>query len=170
MAEPMPESKLPPISAKEHRRRWQRVERIAKDLGFQGTVEYRHVIGRTGGAQYGVGATENDDLLVVFADAFLRDADPQDFSLEGILAHERGHQLVIRHATLRTMVARGLVIASEEIVASLIGSLIAASERDRKDLYRKAVFDAVQGGMESGHAARLLRNLRQILGDLLCLP
>ena len=44
-------------------------------------------------AQYARGSTAHEDLLTVYAEAFERDADPEDFSLEAILAHERGHQL-----------------------------------------------------------------------------
>lgn len=62
-----------------------------------GRVEYRHVYSQTGGAQYGRGTTAADDLLTVYAEAFERDADPEDFSLGAILAHERGHQLLARH-------------------------------------------------------------------------
>jgi hypothetical protein len=51
-------------------------------------VEYRHVYSQTGGAQYGRGNTPEEDLLTVYAEAFERDADPQDFSLEAMIAHE----------------------------------------------------------------------------------
>lgn len=60
-------------------------------MGFRGVVEYRHVYSQAGGAQYGLAATEDEDLLIVYAEAFDRDADPEDFALESIGAHERGH-------------------------------------------------------------------------------
>src|SRR2546421_6255 len=78
------------------RARRKRVARIARALGFVGHVEYRHVYSQTGGAQYGQGTTAAEDLLTVYAEAFDRDADPDDFSLDAILAHERGHQLLAR--------------------------------------------------------------------------
>jgi hypothetical protein len=76
------------------------VARVARVLGFVGRVEYRHVYSQTGGAQYGRGTVEANDLLTVYAEAFERDANPEDFSLEAILAHERGHQLLARHPRL----------------------------------------------------------------------
>jgi hypothetical protein len=57
-------------------------------LGFVGRIEYRHVNSRFGGAQYVPGAAANEDSLILFAEAFDRDADPDDFSLEAIIAHE----------------------------------------------------------------------------------
>ena len=38
-----------------------------------------------------------EDLLIVYAEAFAKEADPEDFSLTAILAHERGHQILARH-------------------------------------------------------------------------
>jgi hypothetical protein len=35
-------------------------------------------------AQYGRGSTPEDDMLTVYAEAFERDADPDDFALEAI--------------------------------------------------------------------------------------
>src|SRR5438552_14878754 len=93
MATPSPR----PLTPAEQRARRSRVARIAQALGFIGRIEYRHVFSQTGGAQYGRGSTADEDLLAVYAGAFERDADPEDFSLEAILAHERGHQLLARH-------------------------------------------------------------------------
>ncbi|MBC7821221.1 MAG: hypothetical protein IAG10_30410 [Planctomycetaceae bacterium] len=159
----MPESVPPPISPQEQRSRLLRIRRLAKKLGFEGQVEYRHVVSHAGGAQYGIGSTANQDLLVVFADAFDRDADPNDFSLEAILAHERGHQLVVRHSKLAAFFARGAALASEEILASLIGSIIVEQEKDQQNLYYKAMYEAVTQGMTHTHAVRLLHDLRLLL-------
>ncbi|MCI0638122.1 MAG: hypothetical protein L0Y70_03550 [Gemmataceae bacterium] len=52
---------------------------------------------QTGGAQYGRGNKPEDDLLTIYAEAFERDADPEEFSLEGMIAHECGHQILARH-------------------------------------------------------------------------
>jgi len=90
-----------PISVMEERRRWRRIRRLAKQLGFEGELEYRHTMSRTGGAQYQIGSMAELDRLVVFALAFQRDADPEDFSLTAILAHERRHQLLHRHSRRR---------------------------------------------------------------------
>src|SRR5947209_18585826 len=96
----MATSSPPPLTPAQRRARRNRAARIARDLGFVGEIEYRHVYSQTGGAQYGRGSTEEEDLLTVYAEAFERDADPEDFSLEAILAHERGHQLLVRHARI----------------------------------------------------------------------
>src|ERR1700730_4322731 len=103
------------------RARKNRVALIAQTLGFVGNVEYRHVYSQTGGAQYGRGSTQDDDLLTVYAEAFERDANPDDFSLDAMIAHERGHQLLARHPRFAKRVA-GISAASEEILASLLGS------------------------------------------------
>lgn len=71
-----------PLSDTERRARRNRASRIARQLGFMGSVEYRHVYSQTGGAQYGRGNMANEDLLTVYAEAFERDADPNDFSLK----------------------------------------------------------------------------------------
>ncbi len=76
-----------PISAAEERARLARVDAVARRLDFVGRVEYRHVSTRSGGAQYGMGATVEGDLLVVYPEAFRRDSAPDDFSLEAIIAH-----------------------------------------------------------------------------------
>jgi hypothetical protein len=109
-----------PISPAESRRRRGRVLRLARSVGFAGRVEYRHVYSQTGGAQYGRGAGEAGDLLTVYAEAFERDADPADFSLRAILAHERGHQLLARHPRLSRRLS-GSSLAAEEVLASLLG-------------------------------------------------
>ena len=159
----MPESIPSPISSQEKRSRLLRSRRLAKKLGFEGTVEYRHVVSHAGGAQYGIGSTSDQDWLIVFADAFDRDADLNDFSLEAILAHERGHQLVVRHSKLAPFLSRGAALASEEILASLIGSIIVEHETDQRDLYHKALYEAVTQGMTHTHAVRLLHDLRLLL-------
>ena len=89
MASPSPQ----PIGPAEARRRRSVARRSARALGFVGQVEYRHVYSQSGGAQDGRGAEASTDLLTVDAEAFDRDADPDDFSLSAIIAHERGHQL-----------------------------------------------------------------------------
>src|SRR6266436_6180762 len=96
----MPEHHPRPISSVKRRARQRRVSRIARQLGFVGRVEYHHVYSSAGGAQYGLAVAADQDLLVVYAEAFDRDANPDDFSLEAILADERGHQLLARHPRL----------------------------------------------------------------------
>ncbi len=116
-----------------------------------------------------MGGTPETDKLVVFAEAFLRDADPEEFSLDAILAHERGHQVLVREPKLRRFPVSQLAIASEEILASLIGSLMAENEKDRESLFYKAVFETIRGGMQPTRALPFLHELRSNLGKILCL-
>src|SRR5437868_351072 len=90
-----------PISSAEQRVRSDRIAQLAHKYGFIGQVEYRHTDSITaGGAQYVIGETAAQDRLIIYADALGRDADPADFSLDAIVAHECGHQLLVRHNRL----------------------------------------------------------------------
>ena len=51
-------------------------------------------------------------------------------------------------------------LVSEEILASLIGSLIVEREQNGRDLYHKALYEAVARGIDSTHVIRLLHDLR----------
>ena len=109
----------------------------ARELGFVGRVEYRRVYCQTGAIR--PGSTADEDLLTVYAKAFERDADPDDFSLKAILAHERGHQLLARHPRIAKRVAAASISASsEEILASLLWAMQCAAEADRGALVAKA--------------------------------
>ena len=108
-----------------------------------------------------------DDLLAVYADAFERDADPDDFSLESIVAHERGHQLLARHPRLVRSLPGPWSSTSEEIVASLLGSLVADREQDQQDLLAKALFDADQEGRDPAQTALFIVELRALLRKIL---
>src|SRR6266480_1656666 len=105
-----------PVSEAERLARRRRVTRVARGFGFVGQIEYRHVHSRAGGAQYGMNVTPEKDLLVVYADAFDRDADPEDFSLEAIVAHERGHQLVARDPRLARLLSGRMSRVGEEVL------------------------------------------------------
>jgi hypothetical protein len=156
-----------PITAAEHRRRLRRISRIARHLGFVGRVEYQHVLRETGGAHFGLAASADQDLLSVDARAFERDADPDDFSLEAIIAHERGHQLLHRHPALASFLARWNGHSSEEMMASVIGSLLVRSEKDQQDLLFKAVNEALDCGVAPEDAIWLVAELREKLGACL---
>jgi hypothetical protein len=78
----MPKPEPRPLTHTEQRARRARAVRIAQHVGFVGRVEYRHIYSQTGGAQYGRGSTAYEDLLTVYAEAFDRDANPEEFSLE----------------------------------------------------------------------------------------
>ena len=162
MASPSPG----PQSDAERRARRNRVARIARQLGFSGRVEYRHVYSQSGGAQYGRGNTIEEDLLTVYAEAFERDADPEDFSLEAMIAHERGHQLLARHPRIAERVA-GISDASEEILASLLGAMICDADIDRDALFAKAIAELLDHGQSVPSAHRQLQELWNHLESLL---
>ncbi len=117
----------------------------------------------TGGAQFGLGSNTSRDLLTVYAEVFERDADPEDFSLDAIIAHERGHQVVCRNETLQSMLTDRMTLTIEEILASLVGSLIVESESDREALMLKAFDDATRCGVELPDAIDLVAELRSFL-------
>ena len=125
----MPQPGPGPISESERIARQRRASQVARRLGFVGRVEYRHVYSQAGGAQYGLAVAPDQDLLIVYAEAFERDADPDDFSLEAIVAHERGHQLLARHPRLTRNLPRAWSRVTEEIVASRLGSLLVEQEK-----------------------------------------
>jgi hypothetical protein len=159
----MPSDRPRSIPKSERMARRRRASRIARRLGFIGRIEYRHVYSQSGGAQYGLAASEEDDLLTVYAEAFERDADPDEFSLEAILAHERGHQLLARHRRLSRNLPQAWSGVSEEIVASLLGSIMASDEKDQQDLLLKALFEAQKHGFEPDAAMLFLMELRALL-------
>jgi hypothetical protein len=121
------------------------------------------VFSDSGGAQFGLGATPDQDLLVVYAEAFVRDASPNDFSLEAIVAHERGHQIVCRSVPLQRLLAGRSAPATEEILASLAASLIATDDIDR---VLKALYDAIRCGLELEESMQLVSELRSLLEQI----
>ncbi len=162
MARPSPR----PLNPAEYGGRRNRIAGLARRLGFVGRVEYRHVYSQTGGAQYGRGSTAAEDLLTVYAEAFERDADPDDFSLKAILAHERGHQLLARHPRIAIRVA-GVSEASEEILASVLGAMICTDDTDRVTLLAKATAELLDRGQGADAASRQLQELWDLLEALL---
>jgi hypothetical protein len=153
----------PRITAAELRARRARVARVARRLGFVGRVEYRHVYSRSGGASYGQAATPEADLLRVYAEAFERDRDPDDFSLNAILAHERGHQLVVRHAAISALLAGRINDEGEEIVASVLGAIICGDRRDDNLLMSKAAVELLAYGHPARVVTQRVEDLRRLL-------
>lgn len=135
-------------------------------VGFVGRVEYRHVASQSGGAQYGRGVGEAADLLTVFAEAFDRDADPADFSLRAMIAHERGHQLFARHPRVSARVA-GMPAAAEEVMASVLGALVLGPGTDCDVLLGKATAELLDRGNPPDDAVQLIQNLWDLFGRLL---
>lgn len=131
-----------------------------------GRIEYRHVYSQTGGAQYGRGTTAEDDLLTVYAESFERDADPEDFSLTAIIAHERGHQILARHPEIAPRLEE-VSLAAEEVLASLLGSMVCSEAWDRDVLVAKATAELLQAGNAPEDAVRLVQNLSDLLQEYL---
>jgi hypothetical protein len=155
-----------PLSPEEQRARQRQAARVARQLGFVGRVEYRHIFSQTGGAQYGRGSSQEADLLTVYAEAFERDAHPEDFSLEAMIAHECGYQILARHPRIAKRVA-GVSRASEEILASLLGAMICNSDTGRDSLYAKAAADLIDCGKSADAVTRQLQELWDLLEALL---
>jgi hypothetical protein len=99
----------------------------------------------------------------VYAEAFTRDADPEDFSLEAIVAHERGHQVVCRNPALQALLSESIGVAAEEVLASLAGSLLTERRADSQSLLLKALDDAIECGQEPEDAVTLISELRSLL-------
>jgi len=127
-------------------------------FGFVGKVEYRHAYSRSGGAQYGRSTSAANDVLIVYAEAFERDSDPEEFSLEAILAHECGHQIQARHPRIAKRVA-GATVKVEEILASLLGAMICDNETDRENLFLKAISQLIAHGQDAEVAQHQLEEL-----------
>jgi hypothetical protein len=104
--------------------------------------------------------------LTVYAEAFDRDADPDDFSLAAIIAHERGHQLLARHPRLSVLLASASP-AAEEVLASLLGALALKAGPDRGMLLDKAAFELLSRGATVETAERVIASLWDLLGRLL---
>ena len=163
----MPSHQPPPISTIELKRREHLVKELAARLGFRGRVQYLHVLSQSGGAQFGLGRTIEEDVLAVYAEAFLRDADPRDFSLPAIVAHECGHQVIFRHRAFRVWASGNLPEAAEEVVASIIGALLVEAAEDHDALMDKAFDEAMICGLHPHRAKAFVNNLKLILEALL---
>jgi hypothetical protein len=156
-----------PLTPAERQARRDRVARLARGFGFVGRIEYRHVYSRTGGAQFGQGSSAEEDLLTVYAEAFERDADPAEFSLAAIIAHERGHQLLVRHPRIASRVTGRMSAASEEILASLLGAMLCRDKVDRDTLVAKATAEMLVYGEPPEVVTRRLKELLNLLEAIL---
>ena len=155
-----------PITRAEMKRRKARVVRVARRIGFVGRVDYLHVYGQSGGAQYGRGSDEAVDRLTVYAEAIERDGNPDDFSLLAIIAHERGHQLLARHRQLSSRLA-GMTLVAEEVLASILGAKVCGSPEDCDALLAKAMLELLAAGVKPQKAVELFENLWDLIGEVL---
>ena len=103
----------------------------------------------------------------MYAEAFDKDADPGEFSLEAMIAHERGHQLIARHERLKRVRPAPWNDAAEEILASLVGSLLVESSADEEDLLLKAMFDSVKIGNDLAAVQEHFVEIREALRSIL---
>ena len=120
----------------------------------------------SGGAQYCIGPTPDADVLVVYAEAFERDNDPQDFTRRAIIAHECGHQRLLRD---RELVALGRKLSGsiyDEVLASLIGSLL-VDGKDAQQLVWKATVDLSKTGLPTEQIVRTIEQLRALLKEMI---
>jgi hypothetical protein len=161
----MPKREPEEIDRREAARRRRRIARMARSFGFRGHVEYRHVYSQSGGAQYCIGPTPEDDVLVIYAEAFERDRDPHDFSLPAMIAHECGHQRLTRDRELADLGRRLSGTIYEEVLASLVGSLLADGE-DSRQLVWKAMVDLSMSGLSAEKIVRTIEELRALLKEM----
>ena len=91
----------------------------------------------------------------------------EDFSLNAILAHECGHQLVFRHPKLSRWLQGKVTPLSEEALASLIGSLLVSDVDDHNNLTMKSICDVVNCGVETSRAHKLILSVRSVLEAIL---
>lgn len=152
------------IGRREAVRRRQRIGRIARSCGFRGRIEYRHVYSQSGGAQFCIG-TKGDDVLIVYAEAFDRDRDPDDFSLRAVIAHECGHQRLLRDSRLSALGRKISGSAHEEVLASLIGSLLVDDSVDAQHLVWKATVELAIVGLPAAEVVRTIEQLRALLRE-----
>jgi hypothetical protein len=102
----------------------------------------------------------------VYAEAFERDSNPADFSLESMIAHECGHQILARHPRIAKRVA-GISEASEEILASLLGAMLCDEDTHRVTLFAKAPAELLERGQTATSANLQLEELWNLLEALL---
>ena len=147
-------------------RRQARVTRLASSFGFTGQVEYRHAYSQTGGAQFCFGLGAASDVLLVYAEAFDRDLDPDDFSLAAIIAHEGGHQRLLRDSHLAAIGRKLSGQVFEEVLASVIGSLLVEDRQDAEHLVGKATVDLATLALSAVSVVRTIEQLRGLLKEL----
>lgn len=114
-----------------------------------------------------MGATVERDLLVVYPVAFRRDSALDDFSLEAIIAHERGHQLICQYARLRRAAPKELSQTTEEVLAALVGSVIIDDASASEDLVLQALFLLTERGMHPEEASGRVQNVLKYLETVL---
>ena len=85
----------------------------------------------------------------------------------GFRGHECGHQVAVRNSTLKRWLHGELPVASEEVLASIIGSLLVFEVEDHNDLAMKAIHDVIRCGVKREKAKEVVMNLRSVLEAIL---
>ena len=104
--------------------------------------------------------------MVVYAEAFERDADPEDFNLDALIAHECGHQRLHRDTRLHPVVARFPGDAFEEILASIVGSLLLGDSESAQTLKWKAIAELHGQGVRAEFAEVFVAQLSETVRRL----
>ena len=105
--------------------------------------------------------------MVIYAAAFERDANPDDFSLEAMIAHECGHQRLRRNPNMQPIVAKFPDAELEEILASVVGSLLLGESASAQTLKWKAAADLSDLGVRIEFADHFVAQLSKTVRDLL---
>ncbi len=155
-----------PISEVELRARLERIAEIASELGFVGNVEYCHAYTRSGGAQYCIGPAADDDIMVLYAEAFDRDADLEDFPLESVVAHEVGHQKLHRDPRFRDILMQFGAGDFEEILASLVGCVLLGNTVSGRLLLCRAVAELGDRRISGMEAFQMTQRLVRVMERL----
>jgi hypothetical protein len=104
-------------------------------------------------------------VLVVYAEAFERDRNPEDFSLCAIIAHECGHQRLLRDPRLSAIGRKVSGSMHEEVLASLIGSLLVQDPVDAQHLVWKATAELAIVGLPAAQVVHTVEQLRGLLRE-----
>lgn len=156
-----------PLSDGERVRRLERIVDLSAQLGFVGSVEYRHVYSQSGGAQYCIGPTANDDIMIIYAEAFERDADPEDFPLESVVAHECGHQRLNRDPKFQEVMRKFGGEEFEEILSSLVGCVLLGDGVPARLLLWRAIAELGDRRISTEEAIKLAERLMLVMEKLL---
>ena len=101
--------------------------------------------------------------MILCAEAFERDADPDDYDLDAIIAHECGHQRLHRVPELRAIMEQYPGEAFEEILASFVGCILMGEAESAWMLLSRATSELGDLGIPSEVCALLsLRITRQL--------
>ncbi len=104
--------------------------------------------------------------MVLYAEAFERDANPADFNLEALIAHECGHQRLHRDQKY-WLVMEKFPENFEEILASLVGALLLGESESSETLVWKATMELGNLGVSPESVTRFIDRLQKLLRSCL---